>query len=213
MNNNEVVNILEKTGAIIRNSHFVGTSGRHMATYITKDKLLPHTAETFRITQSLAEIFKNLDVDVVAAPIIGGVILGNLVAYHLSLLQKKEILSVYAEKTPEGPMVFKRGYDALVKNKKILIIDDTIATGFSVHKMIDVVRQFGGNIVAMGVIINRVPKEINAQTLQIPLFSSLCEIPEDTFDEKDCPQCKSGVPVDTELGHGKKFLEGKKNKK
>lgn len=203
MNNQEVVDILEKTGAIIRNSHFVGTSGRHMSVYITKDKLLPHTRETFRVTQLLAENFKNLDVDVVAAPVIGGVILGNLVAYHLSNLQKKEILSVYAEKTPEGPMVFKRGYDQLIKGKKVLIIDDTVATGFSVHKMIDVVRQFGGNIVAMGVIINRVPEEINSQTLGIP-FSWLCEIPAETFEEKDCPMCKAGVQINTTLGHGKK---------
>ena len=203
MNNQEVIDILEKTGAIFRNSHFVGTSGRHMSVYITKDKLLPHTSETFRVTYLLAENYKDLDVDVVAAPVIGGVILGNLVAYHLSNLQKKEILSVYAEKTPEGPMVFKRGYDALVKDKKILIIDDTVATGFSVHKMIDVVKQFGGNIVAMGVMINRVPKEINTQTLGVP-FSWLCEIPEETYDEKDCLLCKAGVPINTTLGHGKK---------
>ena len=203
MNNQEIINILEKTDAIVRNSHFVGTSGRNMSVYITKDKLLPHTAETFRVTQLLAENYKNLDVDVVAAPVIGGVILGNLVAYHLSNLQKKEILSVYAEKTPEGPMVFKRGYDALIKGKKVLIIDDTVATGFSVHKMIDVVRQFGGDIVAMGVMINRVPGEINSETLGIP-FSSLCEIPAETFDEKDCPLCKAGVPINTTLGHGKK---------
>ena len=208
MNNQEVVDILEKTGAIFRNSHFVGTSGRHMSVYITKDKLLPHTAETFRVTQLLALQYKDLDVDVVAAPVIGGVVLGNLAAYHLSNLQKKEILSVYAEKTPEGPMVFKSGYDQLIKGKKVLIIDDTVATGFSVHKMIDVVREFGGNLVAMGVIINRVPEEINSQILGIP-FSSLCEIPAETFDEKNCPLCKSKVPFNTALGYGKKFLEEK----
>ena len=203
MNNQEVIDILEKTGAIFRNSHFVGTSGRHMSVYITKDKLLPHTSETFRVTYLLAENYKDLDVDVVAAPVIGGVILGNLVAYHLSNLQKKEILSVYAEKTLEGQMVFKRGYDALVKGKKVLIIDDTVATGFSVNKMIDVVRQFGGKVVGMGVLINRVSKEINSETMGMP-FSSLCEIPAETFDEKNCPLCKAGVLINTTLGHGKK---------
>lgn len=206
MNNQEVINILEKTGMAVRDSHFVGTSGRHMSIYVSKDKLLPHTRETFRVTELLAQTFKDLDVDIVAAPVVGGVILGNLVAYHLSLLQKKEILSVYAEKTSEGPMIFKRGYDTLVKGKNILIIDDVIATGFSVHKMIDVVRQFGGNIVAMGVIANRVPKEVNTETLGVPM-TWLCEIPAETYDEKDCPLCKAGVPMNTTLGHGKKFLE------
>src|SRR3990167_8808455 len=57
----EVINILEKTGAVIRNSHFVGTSSRHMAVYVNKDYLLPHTAETFRVTQLFAEKHKDLD--------------------------------------------------------------------------------------------------------------------------------------------------------
>lgn len=207
--NQAVIDILQKTGAVVRDSHFVGTSGRHMSIYVSKDKLLPHTAETFRVTQLIAETFKDLDVDVVAAPVVGGVILGNLVAYHLSILQKKEILSVYAEKTPEGPMVFKRGYDLLVKDKKILIIDDVIATGFSVNKMIEAVRGFGGDIVAMGVIANRASKEVNGDTLGIPI-SWLCEIPAETYEEKDCPLCKANVPINTTLGHGKKFLESKK---
>ncbi|HBA45732.1 hypothetical protein A2W67_01480 [Candidatus Nomurabacteria bacterium RIFCSPLOWO2_02_40_28] len=205
----EVINILEKTGAVIRNSHFVGTSSRHMAVYVNKDYLLPHTAETFRVTQLFAEKHKDLDIDVVTAPVVGGVILGHLVAYHLSLLQKKEILSVYAEKTTEGPMVFKRGYENLIKGKKVLIIDDTIATGFSVNKMIDVVRAFGGKIMAMGVMVNRIPEEVNAKTLGIT-FSSLCEIPAETFDEKDCPLCKANVPINPNVGHGKEYLNSKK---
>lgn len=203
---NEVLDILKKTGAVIKNSHFIGTSGRHMAVYVNKDNLLPHTAETFRITQLLAEMHKNLGIDVVVAPTIGGVILGHLVAYHLSLMQKKEILSVYAEKTAKGPMIFKRGYENLIESKKVLIVDDTVATGFSVNKMLEVVKGFGGHIAAMGVVVNRVPQEINAKTLGIP-FSWLCEIPAETFDEKDCPLCKAGVPINTQLGHGKKYLE------
>jgi orotate phosphoribosyltransferase len=206
---NEALEILMKVGAVTKDSHFVGTSGKHMSIYVSKDSLLPHTAETFRITELLAQKHKDLDVDVVAAPVVGGVVLGNLVAYHLSRLQNKEILSVYAEKTAEGPMVFKRGYDALVKGKKVLIIDDTVATGFSVNKMLDVVRDFGGQIVAMGVLVNRVPEQINTETLGVP-FSWLCEIPAETFEEKDCPLCKAGVPVNVKVGHGKEFLKNKK---
>src|SRR3989344_5225106 len=206
--NQEVIDILEKTGAVINDSHFVGTSGKHMSVYVNKDNLLPHPKETFRITELLAIAHKDLDVDVVVAPVVGGVILGHLVAYHLSKLQKKEILSVYAEKTAEGPMIFKRGYENLIKNKKVLIVDDTVATGFSVNKMLDVVKSFRGQILAMGVIVNRIPGEINSKILGIP-FSWLCEISAETYDEKNCPLCKSGVPINTKVGHGKEYLESK----
>src|SRR3989338_64230 len=206
----EALEILEKVGAVNRDSHFVGTSGRHMSIYVIKDKLLQHPAETFRVTELLAQKHRDLDVEVIAAPVIGGIILGHLTAYHLSKLNNKEILSVYAEKTEngEGPMVFKRGYEDIIKGKKVLIIDDTVATGFSVHKMINAVRNSGGRIVAMGVIDNRVPEKVNTETLGLP-FSWLCEIPAETYDEKDCPLCKTGVPINTQIGHGKKFLEEK----
>src|SRR3989344_3791036 len=161
--NNEALEILQKTKAVIENDHFVGTSGQHMSVYVNKDYLLPHTSETARITQIMAEANKDLDVDVIAAPVVGGAILGNWVAYHLSKLQSKEILSAYADKTDEGPLVFKRGYDALIKDKKILIIDDTIATGLSVHKMIDVVNKFGGIIQRLAVFVNRVPRESTSE--------------------------------------------------
>ncbi|MDR3642569.1 MAG: phosphoribosyltransferase family protein [Candidatus Doudnabacteria bacterium] len=204
----EVLEILKKTGAVIMGSHIVGTSGRHMSVYINKDYLLPHPVETSRICFLLARQHKNLDVDIVAAPVVAGAILGHEVARHLSEIQGKEILSAYADKTDEGPLVFKRGYDELIKGKRVLVIEDTVATGLSVHKMIDVVKKYGGRIQQMGVLVNRVPKEINSETLGVP-FSALCEIPAETFAEKDCPMCKAGVPINTKVGHGKKYLEAK----
>lgn len=206
----EVIAILKKTGAIITDNHFVGTSGRHMAIYINKDYLLPHTAETSRICYLLAKQHKNLDVDAVVAPVVAGAIIGHEVARHLSEIQGKEVLSAYADKTDEGPLVFKRGYDELIKGKKVLIIEDTVATGLSVNKMIDVVKRFQAQIQAMSVIVNRVPEEINTATLGVP-FSALCEIPAETYEEKDCPMCKVGVPINTKVGHGKKYLEKKGN--
>ncbi len=207
----EVLEILKRTEAVITDSHIVGTSGRHMSIYINKDYLLPHPAETSRICQLFAEQNKDLDVDLVASPVVAGAILGHEVARHLTEIKGREVLAAYADKTEEGPLVFKRGYDELIKGKKVLIIEDTVATGLSVNKMVDVVKKFDGKIQAMSVIVNRVPKEINSETLGVP-FSALCEIPAVTYEEKDCPMCKAGVPINIKVGHGKKYLEAKQAK-
>ena len=201
----EVLEILKQTGAVIADSHIVGTSGRHMSVYINKDNLLPHPKATARICRLLAEQNQDLDVDVVISPVVAGAILGHEVARHLSEIQNKEILAAYADKTEEGPLVFKRGYDELVKGKKVLIIEDTVATGLSIHKMLDVAKQFGAQIQALAVIVNRVPQEINSQALGVS-FSALCEIPAETYAATDCPLCKAGVPINTSVGHGRKFL-------
>ncbi len=203
-----ILEILKKTEAVLTDSHFVGTSGRHMSIYVNKDRLLTHPSETEEIAKLLAQTNKDLDVEVVAAPVVGAVILGHLTAQHLSKMQGKEVLSVYADKTDEGPLVFKRGYDELIKGKKVLIIEDTIATGLSIHKMIDAVKEFGGHIQGLSVIVNRVPKEITSQTLGFH-FNALCEIPAETYEEKDCPLCASGIPINVKVGHGKKYLQAK----
>lgn len=204
----EVLEILKKTGAIITDSHIVGTSGRHMSIYINKDYLLPHPTETSRVCRLMAEQNKDLEVDVVISPVVAGAILGHEVARHLSEIQGKDVLAAYADKTDEGPLVFKRGYDELVKGKKVLIIEDTVATGLSANKIIEVAKKFKTQIQAMTVLVNRVPKEINSKTLGVP-FSALCEILAETYEEKDCPMCKNGLPINTQVGHGKKYLEEK----
>ena len=91
----EVLALLKKTGAILTDSHFVGTSGKHMATYINKDALYPHTLETSRMGELFAEKNKDVEIDIVAAPALGGIILSTWTAYHLTKLKNKEVLGVY----------------------------------------------------------------------------------------------------------------------
>jgi orotate phosphoribosyltransferase len=93
-----VVEILKEIGAIVTNSHFVYTSGRHGSVYIRKDMLYPHTQQTSDVCLLFAEQAKNEDIDVVVGPSIGGIILSQWTAYHLSKLKRKEILGVYRKR-------------------------------------------------------------------------------------------------------------------
>ena len=54
--------------------------------------------------------------------------------------------------------------------------------------------------------VNRDPKSVNRKTVGAP-FSALAVYQAKSYDAKDCPLCKKGVPIDTQFGHGKKFLE------
>ena len=109
--NDEVLELLKKTGAILADSHFVGTSGKHFDTYVNKDALYPHTEETSRIGELFAEKNKDINIDVVVGPALGGIILSTWTAYHLSTLKQKEILGVYTEKDADKNQIFTRGYD------------------------------------------------------------------------------------------------------
>lgn len=206
----EVLEILRRTEAVITDSHIVGTKGGHMSVYINKDAIYPHTKETFRLCRLFAEKIKDLDVEVVVGPVIGGVILSQLVAYHLSTMKDKDILGIYAEKTPEGGMtlISRRNYDQLVKDKRVLVVEDITNTGGSAQKTVEAVKEVRGNVVAVAAIANRNPEKVTAEFLGAPFFP-LCVFKAENFEEKDCPMCKAGVPINTKVGHGKKYLEEK----
>ena len=208
---NDVVKILKKVGAVITDSHFVYTSGKHGSVYVNKDAVYPHTKETSRIGELFAEKYKDMNIDVVAAPALGGIILSQWTAYHLSRLKGKEVLGVYTEKTPDKQMIFTRGYDKLVKGKKVLVIEDLTTTGGSVKKVVDTIKAAGGKVVAVCVMVNRDPEHVNSEVVGAP-FSALGVLKASAFDEADCELCKKNVPINTDVGHGRKYLEEKAKK-
>ena len=204
----KVLDLLKKTEAVLTDDHFVGTQGRHFATYINKDALYPHTAETSEVCKLFAEAVKDLDIDVVAGPALGGIILSTWTASHLSALKGKEILGVYTEKSPEGGMMFTRGYDKLVAGKKVLVVEDLTTTGGSAKKVVEAVKAAGGEPVGVCVMVNKNPKEVTSEYFGVPFFP-MDTLEVQTYEESECPLCKSGVPINQKIGHGKKYLQAK----
>ncbi|MEI6280549.1 MAG: phosphoribosyltransferase family protein [bacterium] len=201
---NEAIDILTKVGAILPNDHFVGTSGLHFDTYINKDFLYPHTMETSRICELCAEKYKDANIEVVVGPALGGIILSQLVASHLSKIYDREVLAVYTEKNTEGEQVFTRGYENYVKGRRVLVVEDIITTGGSISKTIKAVRDTGGNIIGACAMINK-NEVLDKSMFGVP-FDTLAELFIKTYEAKDCPLCEKGIPVNIKLGHGKKFL-------
>lgn len=194
---NEVLEILKNAGAILTNDHFVGTSGAHFDTYINKDFLYPHTGETSRIGELFAEKYKDQNIEVVVGPAMGGVILSQWTAHHLSKITGKEVLGIYTEKSEGVGQIFTRGYDQFVKGKRVLVVEDIITTGGSIEKTMQVVKDAGGDLVAACAMVKKT-KDLD--------FESLAELFVETHEAEKCPLCKNNVPINTEIGHGKKFL-------
>jgi len=206
MSEQEALELLSDVGAVILQSHVVYTSGKHGSAYINKDALYPHTTKTSRICCAIAKQFADDNVEVVIAPAIGGVILSQWIAHHLSALNGKEVLGVYAEKI-EGTkeFVIKRGYDKLISGKRTLVVEDVLTTGLSVKKVIQVTRVFNGNVIGLGVLCNRGAVDVK-DVANVPKLFSLVNIALDVWDEVDCPLCKRNIPINTNVGKGREFL-------
>ena len=202
----KIIEILKKVNAVITDEHFVYTSGKHGEVYINKDALYPHTQESSNVGLMFAESFKDFEIDVVAAPALGGIILSQWTAHHLSKLKGNEVLGVYTEKDENKNQIFTRGYDKLIVGKNVLVIEDLTTTGGSVKKVVETVKKAGGNVVAVGVMVNRNPSDINEEMMGVK-FKALGTIPAKAYDESECPFCKEGRSINIIVGHGRKYVE------
>lgn len=202
----EVLQILGEVGAVITNSHIVYTSWLHGSAYVNKDTVYPHTAKISRICRAIAEQFVGNDVEVVIGPAVGGCILSNRVAEHLSDLTGREVFGIYADKNGDS-FVIKRGYDKFVTGKRVLVVEDVLTTGGSVKKVIEAVRAIGGNVVGLGALCNR--GGVTCEQLVVPRLRALVKVKLDAWDEAECPLCAQGVPINTDVGKGREFLARK----
>jgi orotate phosphoribosyltransferase len=192
---------LEEIGAIITNDHFVYTSGKHGSVYVRKDLLFAHPTLHYSFCEELSYLCKNLDFEVIIGPAIGGILISHLMG--LVMLRS----SVFAEKDGDE-LIFKRAYEKLIQNKKVLIVEDILNTGSSLKKLIRLVRSHNADIQGVGCFINR--GNITAEFLEVPHLYSLAEIALDVYDtttSDPSPLCAKNIPINTTFGHGQKYLE------
>lgn len=208
----QVSEVFARLNAVITNSHIVYTSGKHGTAYVNKDAIYPHTRETSQFCSEIADFFSEDGVQVVIAPAVGGVILSQWTAYHLTKIMGREVLGVYADKVSvdgEDDFVIKRGYDKLINGQKILVVEDLLTTGGSVRKVVRAVRAIGGTVIGVGVLCNR-GGVTRMDIGDVPQLFTLLDVKMDAWDEADCPLCKQSVPINTDVGHGRFYLAQKK---
>ncbi len=206
MNEDEVLTLLQDVGAF-RAGHFVFVSGLHADTYVNKNAMYPYTREMSRLCKSIAERFVGKNVGAVVGPATGGIILSQWVAYHLSELEGREVYGAYADKDGDG-FAIKRGYDEIIKGKNVLVVEDLVTTGGSLRKTIGAVRIAGGNVIGAVAVCNRgnVTQEAVGNP---PEFISLLTVQLEQWPESSCELCERGIPINTDVGHGKDFLARK----
>ncbi|HUQ85457.1 MAG TPA: phosphoribosyltransferase family protein [Candidatus Limnocylindrales bacterium] len=218
--NNDVINLLKKSDGIF-DGHFVYTSGKHASRYLNKMSIFLHPIFASEMGKLFANKYINKNVDIVVAPAMGGIILGQWTAYHLSKLKNKDILSTYTEKdkgsftsAAKSNHIFTKGNEKYVVGKNVLIVEDIVTTGISVQKVVKAVKDADGKIIEVCAManINPNPGSITDKLIGAK-FSSLADLPVNLYDEGNCELCNKNVPINTDLGHGKKFLEEKAKQK
>ncbi len=182
-----VIQLLRDSGALLE-GHFQLASGRHSAAYVEKFRLLQHPQHAEELCRLIADAFAPLRPQLVAGPTTGGIIISYEVARLLG------VRSIFAERD-NGGRQFQRGFH-ISPGEQTLVVDDVLTTGGSVGQVIDAVRTEGGEVVGLGVLIDRRSQKMAAaeNPFGLPFFASLSlDLP--SYDPPDCPVCKQGAPL------------------
>ncbi len=176
--------IFEKSGAILK-GHFLLTSGLHSPVYWEKFQVLQYPHFTQELCSQIAAHFRSKNIQVVAGPTTGGVILAFEVGRQLG------VRGIFAEKK-EGSTerTFRRGFN-IDPDERVLIVDDVLTTGGSVKQMVDAVNHLKGNLIGIGVLVDRSEQGVD---FGVPLFSCL-RAPAISYKPEVCPLCAAQVPL------------------
>lgn len=211
----ETFKILAQESAILKDDHFVYQAGQHGPAYVAKDKVNPGPLAIDEIGRMLADLMKDNEIDTVVVPAAGAIVLGHCVAKYLNYFKEKPVKSIFLEKTGEknekglDTFEYTRGYKEYVIGKNVAILEDIINSGHSVKSIFECVEEAGGKVTTVGVICNR--GGIKAEDIgENIVLVNLSILNLDKYDVDKCPLCANGIPINTEFGHGKEFLEKQK---
>lgn len=178
----EMLTLLTQTGALLE-GHFLLTSGRHSGQYVEKFRLLEHPAVTARLGAALAERFADARVELVAGPAVGGILLAHETARALGTRM------VFAEREGER-LKFRRGF-WIDPGQRVLVVEDIVTTGGSVREVLECVREAGGEVVGVGLLVDRSGGKATFDVRTEALLTLNIE----TYEPNACPLCQQGVEL------------------
>lgn len=180
MNRDEILKIFKETGVMLE-GHFLLTSGRHSDKYMQCAKLFVNPEISEKFAKQLADKFEN--VDIVAGPAVGGIILAYEVARQLG------VKNVFFERQ-EGKMTLRRGFE-IPESANVLVVEDVVTTGGSVKEVVNEIQNIGANVIGVGSIVDRSNGKVD---FGVP-FEAVLSMEVVSYEANECPLCKQGIPA------------------
>ena len=131
--------------------------------------------------ETMQDLIRDLDYDVVVGPESRGFIFGTPIAFNnhkpFVLIRKKgKLPRETVEKTYDleyGTATIEMHKDSIKPGQKVLIVDDLIATGGTTQAMIELIESLGGKVVGVVVLMELAGLKGREKLGDIPLYSAI----------------------------------------
>lgn len=174
--------LLDGSGAVLK-GHFLLTSGRHSAVYFEKFRVLEQPHVLSALCAEIASHYRESEIDIVAGPTTGGIIIAFEVARQMGLP------ALYVE-SENGQKKLRRGA-TVAPGARVLVVDDVLTTGTSVREVIQVLNGMGATTAGVGVLIDRSEKDPEFGT---DLFAAY-RVEAESFPADDVPDWLDEIPI------------------
>jgi orotate phosphoribosyltransferase len=185
MNPSEVLGIFKETKALLE-GHFLLTSGLHSNQYFQCAKVLQYPQHCESLCRVIADHFRSLQINVVIAPAMGGIVVGQEVGRQLG------VRTIFAERK-DGVMQIRRGFE-IGKGERVLVCEDVVTTGGSVKEVIGLVAERQGTLAGVACIVDRSGGTVQFEGAPEPLLPVL-RMNAVTHKPDACPLCAQGIPA------------------
>ena len=182
MNSDQILAQFKETDALLE-GHFVLSSGLHSPKYLQCALALQYPADAEKFGHAIAEHYVDENIDTVASPAIGGLLIGYAVARALN------VRFIWTERQ-EGIMKLRRGF-SIREGERVLVVEDVITTGGSTRECIEALEKNGAKVIGAASIIDRSNGKADVGVPRIALVS--LDVP--TYQPEACPLCESGGVV------------------
>ena len=178
----EALQIFRETGALLE-GHFVLRSGWHSRQFFQCALALQQMPVVEKFGADLAARVRGWGATTVVSPAMGGLVIGQEVARQLGLR------FIFVEKE-DGKLVLRRGFRIEV-GEKILLIEDVVTKGGRVQETIDIVRAHHGEVMGVGMLVDRSNGKVD---LGVPL-ASLIALDVEMFEPGKLPTDLKNIPA------------------
>jgi orotate phosphoribosyltransferase len=179
-----ILNLFQEKGAYLQ-GHFKLSSGLHSPEYLQCALVLQYPDAAAQLGAGLAARVREIagrQIDLVASPALGGLIIGHEVARALGTR------FIFTERdASSGKMVFRRGF-TISPGEKAVVIEDVITTGGSTLDVVTALKEAGASVVAAGSVIDRSGGKAD---VSVPR-AALATLQVETYRPEGCPLCAAG---------------------
>lgn len=179
MRPDDVIDAFRAAGALLE-GHFLLSSGLHSSKYLQCALVLQDPVRAEEFGRAIASNFANQQIQLVASPAIGGLIIGHEVARALGAR------FLWTEREA-GRMILRRGF-SVRPGERTLVVEDVVTTGGSTRDTIETLQAAGADVIGAASIIDR---SSGAADVGVPRIA-LAQLDVPSVEPASCAACARG---------------------